>query len=201
MKKLLLLSILISAISFSGLSQSTDATANNNWIFYGIDYTQTYFLTPLDFPNTADLKTKIGAWNDLIATERDKYSISKFFGEPNVEYNIAMVKTMNDKIDVESRLTTDPSKVAFLDAAKVAEIVSKYDTGDDAGTGLVFIAESYDKPNEKGAYWVTFFDIKTKKVISTTRYLGKAKGFGLRNFWANSFYQVMKEAGKEFSKK
>ena len=75
-------------------------------------------------------------------------------------------------------------------------VAEKYDTGDDSGSGLVFIAESYDKPNGKGAYWVTFFDIGSKKIIKTQRFEGKAKGFGLRNYWANSYYQVMKEAGK-----
>ena len=198
MKKLLLITSLIAAINFSGFSQSTEGAMANNLIFYGIDYTHAYFLTPLDFPNTADLKANIENWNDLIATERDKYSISKFFGKPDVEYNFKMVKALNDNIDVESRLTTDPNKVAYLDEAQIAEIVSKYDTGDDSGSGLVFIAESYDKPNEKGAYWVTFFDIGSKKIIKTQRFEGKAKGFGLRNYWANSYYQVMKEAGKTF---
>ena len=201
MKKSILLLVIALITSFLGVSQTSDMTAGDNLTFYGIDYTHTYFLTPLDFPNTSDLKEKIGAWNDLIATERDKYSISKFFNKPNVDYNFKMVKALNDKIDIESRLTTDPTNVAYLNEEDIAKIVSQYNTGDDKGFGLVFIAESYDKPSEMGAYWVTFFDVSTKKVIETKRFVGKAKGFGLRNYWADSYYKVMKEAGKTFGSK
>ncbi|HEY9113700.1 MAG TPA: hypothetical protein VIN10_03315 [Bacteroidales bacterium] len=201
MKKSILLLVIALVTSFLGVSQTSGITADNNLNFYGIDYTQTYFLTPLDFPNTADLKAKITGWNDLILTERDKYSIQKFFNKSNVEYQFNMIKALNDKIDVESRLTTDPAKVAYLTEADIAKIVSQYNTGDDKDFGLVFIAESYDKPSEMGAYWVTFFDVSTKKVIETKRFVGKAKGFGLRNYWANSYYVVMKDAGKEFGSK
>ena len=201
MKNTLLILGLLLMISLKGISQSSTNTEGKNLIFYGIDYTETYFLTPLDFPNTADLKEKITAWNDLILTERDKYSIQKYFNKPNVEYQFNMIKALNKNIDIESHLTTDPSKVAFLNEEKVAEIVNKYDTGDDKEFGLIFIAESYDKPNEQGAYWVTFFNASTKEVIKTRRFVGKGKGFGLRNYWANSYQDVIKDAGKVFGSK
>jgi hypothetical protein len=88
---------------------------------------------------------------------------------------------------------------SHLEQADIQGIVNTYNLREGAsGIGLVFIVESLSKPNVKGAYWVTFFDAKTKKVISTERYLGKAGGFGLRNYWAKSYYNVMMEAGKEF---
>ncbi|NOX86391.1 MAG: hypothetical protein GXO86_10590 [Chlorobi bacterium] len=60
------------------------------------------------------------------------------------------------------------------------------------------IAESYSKPNVQGAYYVTFFDIATKKVLSTERMLAKPGGFGLRNYWAKTYYTVLKEVGKKY---
>jgi hypothetical protein len=75
---------------------------------------------------------------------------------------------------------------------EVSKIISKYDQGDKTeGLGLVFVVESFDKNIPYGAYWVTFFDIKTKKVLFTERCAGTPIGIGLRNYWAGSLKNVL----------
>ena len=54
------------------------------------------------------------------------------------------------------------------------------------------------KGREEASYWVTFVDMKNKKVLLTKRMLGKAVGFGFRNYWAGSAKNVFKAMKKEF---
>ena len=195
MKKNLLLIAFSILLGMTGSSQSFDT---NNLTWFGIDYTNCYFLTPMDFPDVNDLKDKLNAWNYLVLSEREKY-IQKTLAGKNVKIAIEMVTKRNKSVNVKEHITDDLFKSSHLDPAKVREIISSYDIPPDlSGTGLVLIAESYSKPNEQGAYYVTFFDIATKKVLSTERMLGKPGGFGLRNYWAKTYYIVLKEVGKKY---
>ncbi len=199
MKKTMIAFFAACLLSFSLISQNTADFANEkDWTWFGIDYTNCYFIGPIDFPNLTDLESKISAWNELVVVERAKY-IEKTLKGRKISYYTDMVKDLNSEIDVKSRLSDDDFKSTHMESPMIQEIVSKYSIPEEmTGVGLVFIAESYSKPNVQGAYYVTFFDIATKKVLSTERMLGKASGFGLRNYWANSYYVVLKAIGKKY---
>ena len=199
MKKTMIAFLAACLLSFSLISQNTADFANaKDWTWFGIDYTNCYFISPIDFPNLTDLESKISAWNDLVVVERAKY-IEKTLKGRKISYYTDMVKDLNSEIDVKSRLSDDDFKSTHMESPMIQEIVSKYSIPKEmTGVGLVFIAESYSKPNVQGAYYVTFFDIATKRVLSTERMLGKASGFGLRNYWANSYYVVLKAIGKKY---
>lgn len=42
--------------------------------------------------------------------------------------------------------------------------------------GCVFIVEKLDKPNRRAIYWITFFDIETKRVLLTEPIIGRPAG-------------------------
>ena len=189
---LLIFASTISAQSVSDISKAKE------WTWFGIDYTSCYFLSPMDFPSVSDLRSKIGAWNDLVLLERAKF-IEKPFGGKDFVYYVDMIKDRNEEIDVKGHISEDGFKTTHLEPNMIQEMINSYFIDDElTGIGLVLIAESYSKPNVKGSYYVTFFDIESRKVISTERMLGKPKGFGLRNYWANSFYIVLKSTGKKY---
>lgn len=199
MKKILLLLITTITISFSSFSQSsTDSFNTNDITWFGIDYTQCYFLNPIDFPSRDDLKVKIRAWNDLILNERDKY-IGKTLPGKNVKFATNAVNEKNSEIEIKSHITEDGSKSKHLEMSQIQEIINGFKIEDGLnGTGLLLIAESYDKPAEHGNYYVAFFDIETKKIFVSERYSGKAKGGGIRNYWAGSYYKVLQAVGKKY---
>jgi hypothetical protein len=151
-----------------------------------------------DFPSVSDLESKISAWNNLVLVEREKYLVKPFKGK-TLDFSVDMVQELNEGMDVKSRISNDGMLASHLESSEIQDIVNKYKIPEDlSGVGLIFIAESYNKPDERGAYYVTFFDIASKKVLSTERMLGKASGFGLRNYWANSYYVILKELGKTY---
>jgi hypothetical protein len=198
MKRFILLIVFIAIASFSFSQSPTDVKSNDDWTWLGIDYTHCYFLTKMDFPSVSDLESKIQAWNDLVLMEREKY-IDKTLVGKNIDYYTDMVEELNEEIDVKSRLSNDGFLATHMEEVMIQEIVGGYNIPDElTGIGLIFIAESYSKPNVQGAYFVTFFDMETKRVLITERMLGKAKGFGLRNYWAGSYYRVLQEVGKRY---
>ena len=71
-------------------------------------------------------------------------------------------------------------------------LIAKYPDSDDESIGLVFVAEQMSKKDIIGTYYVTFFNLKTREVLTTCRQYGKAGGFGMRNYWAATIYNLMK---------
>ena len=199
MKTILLISLLALSMSFAIFAQgSADISKAKDLTFFGIDYTQCYFVPSEVFYDADDVKFKIIAWNNLFKSEYDKFLV-KTIKSKNITFSDKMIKEVNSQIDPQSRISDDESLYNHLNTDKITEIISSYQIpGELSGIGFVFIAECYSKPEVKGAYYVTFFDIATKKVIATERMTGKAKGFGLRNYWANSYYVVLKELGKKY---
>ena len=56
---------------------------------------------------------------------------------------------------------------------------------------MVFVVDLLDKNAVNASMWVTFFSLSTKKVIFTEQLAGEAGGFGLRNYWARPFAEVI----------
>ena len=81
----------------------------------------------------------------------------------------------------------------YASSLDVAEAVADYRLPDARGVGMVFIAELLDKGRECGTYYVVCFDIASRDVLFCRKVETKAGGFGLRNYWANTVYQIIRK--------
>ena len=73
MKKLLAVLLFCSVAGTGIYSQSSaDIRNSTDWTWFGIDYTNCYYLMSYDFPSVADLESKISAWNDVVILEKEK---------------------------------------------------------------------------------------------------------------------------------
>ena len=74
----------------------------------------------------------------------------------------------------------------------ITTLVKGFDFGDKKGLGILFVCEAMSKSGKAGAYWVTFIDMKAKKVLLTERMEGKTgMSFGFRNYWTNPIKKVL----------
>ena len=71
-------------------------------------------------------------------------------------------------------------------------VVSTYTLPQSEGLGVVLVAKLLNKPQAVATYDVVIFDIATRKVLSKKEVTGEARGFGLRNYWANTVYRVLR---------
>ena len=190
MKKITLLSLLAFMFTLPILAQKTysrpDIFTAKEITWFGLDFSKIKLIDPLGFTNPEDIKNnQFRALNYLVVNEPDKYDLKKFFNKEKVDIDLAVVKERNKLPDVD-KLVLDAGAEYSLDEATVREMISAYKPEETEGIGLVFIMEKFDKGQETGFMWVTFFDIASKKVLLTEKMSGKAGGFGWRNYWAKT---------------
>jgi len=196
MKKLLMLVGFYLALSYqiNAQSNASEIREVNEITWYGLDFSNVRLIGAIGFKNPEKIKSYyFDAWNSLIIHESKKYKLDKFFHKESVKHYLGIVSDRNNLPNLDELvIETDYS----FDAEKVRQIISAYDSGDKEGIGLAFIVESLNKHSEKAYIWVTFFDIRSKRVLMTERLDGKAGGYGFRNYWAEAYYKVMKSAYK-----
>jgi hypothetical protein len=188
--KSLLFSLLIVIVLFNdSFSQDkSKAFTVPKVVWFGVDFTAAKFTLVDDNPAII-VNQYLKTINTLILTQPEKFDIKKFFNKAEVFNNIDQAVEYNLKIDPSSLVITGNYS---LDPDEVKNIIKKYNVKENSGTGLIFIAESLDKVAQTGSYYVCFFDIASKKIIDSRRMVGKASGFGFRNYWSGTIYNIMK---------
>lgn len=191
MKKigLLIFAILVSIISINAQDSFKKEVA---WM--GLDFTEAKLLTSADFTDPVAIKNNLlVSWNNIILKESEKFDVAGFFEIETLTYDLETVKERNQSIDPD-KLVVDNSPEKF-EIQKVESIISQYPKS--SGIGLVFIVESFNKPDATGTFWATFFNRETLEIISTKKLQGEPSGVSIRNFWANSIYKAMKSNGNK----
>ena len=201
MKKTALLLLTVCASSFS-FAQNTakDVFIKDEIVWFGLDFSKARLIGQFDqgagaAPATGgDIKNKyVSGWNGVVVNETEKYDLKKTFRKTNVFKDLSVVDKSNAKIDPDNIITYNDYKFTNADAV-IEEIIKGYEKGEKAeGIGVVFIVEYFSKGEKDASVYVTFFDIASKKVLFREHMIGKAGGFGLRNYWAKCFLEILKQ--------
>jgi hypothetical protein len=197
MKKFGLILLLL-GFTLNGHSQGEQTVKQaSEIVYYGIDFTQLTVIgedvyDPAEYVNKYFL-----AWNGVVRNEREKYLIGQVFKKANVEYDLDMIDQLNAKRDTKTIIVSAPTRVTEDDLVK---IVSGYKPSQSEGVGLVFIAENFNKPGAVGTMWVVFFDIKTNSILMAKYMSAKPMGFGVKNFWVRTVYNVLQECKSKYPK-
>lgn len=126
--------------------------------------------------------------NMLLLSEPEKYNFERFLHCPVATVDIKSVRQNNASGDYAAQFDRE----IRIGEAELQTLVNGYDFDATEGTGVILVALLLDKTQAKAAYDVVFFDIPTRKLLAVHRMSGKAGGFGLRNYWARSVYEVLK---------
>jgi len=119
-------------------------------------------------------------------------------GRTEVDYAIDITEKVNNSLK-GNFFENDGSLYQALSEQKVAALVKKYDFKGKTGIGMMFFVEGMSKSREHASMWVTFVDMKSKTVLLTNQMEGKAGGFGFRNYWAKTFYNVLKDVKDDWN--
>lgn len=187
-KAILLLLICICAISPAFTQENNDIKSVKEVVFYGIDFSKVKFFGVKETP--LQLKYGLCQINDFFTTEAKKYNIPKYMKKDVIAYSLKQNQKINEAID-EEQLIGDSNK-NNISENDIRQIVNNLSYGDNDQTGLVFVAEMLDKASAIGTYQVIFFDEATKEVLYKKTVSGKAGGFGVRNYWARSIFEVLR---------
>ena len=78
-----------------------------------------------------------------------------------------------------------------LSEEEIKQVVDALPIQQEPGIGLVIIAKLLNKAKAYGSYQVVFFNTQTKEIVKDWATGGRARGFGLRNYWAGSIHKVV----------
>lgn len=151
--------------------------------FYGIDFSEVKVIAADESEH--DFAEAFSAINLLMLTEKEKYDFSKVLEQQVIPYPDVMIE--------QSRIN-DYSKMKLYryqreDIDLLGKIKS-YKLSHDSGIGLMLIACVLDKSTGLATYEAVLFDIETRELLNNNRVTAKAGGFGLRNYWARTVYNL-----------
>lgn len=186
MKKLFLLLFLTSNLFCMG--QSKDLIKEVNSIkFFGIDFSHAKVYGATETPD--QFKVAFNRINELFIIEAKKYDIGKRIKKEVSEISLDAVNQLNSQINSNDLMTTN--KQYALDDQQIKQEIQSLPIKEKEGVGIIFIAELLNKADAKATYKTVFFNLSSKEVIDIRSVSGKARGFGLRNYWANSIYRSL----------
>ena len=83
------------------------AQESNEITWFGLDFSKAKLVGSAGFTDPSQIQSYyFNTWNSIIVTEKDKYSISKYYKKPSVIVNLDIVKSRNGKV-IASSLVTD----------------------------------------------------------------------------------------------
>lgn len=180
MKKFLLIVIVCLINSITLNAQSCE-----KYYMYGVDFTHTNVYGAEE--SVEQFKNAFEGINMLFLTEPQKYDFSKII-DKRVELMIEPISKLNASNDFNGLKTFSST----YDAPEYSKVIKEYELKETEGVGIVLIAKLLNKTENKGIYELITFDISTREILSTREVSGKARGFGLRNYWAGSIYSIIK---------
>ncbi len=170
-------------------AQKGDLKDIDHLSFYGVDFTYAKVYGADETPDQfLDVFVKI---NSLFESEPAKYSGSKTFGVKSDELFNAQVKEEVGNISRRDLIVTDNGYV--VSDADIDRVVKNINVKGDSQYGAVIIAGLLNKTANHGTFTFVVFDQNTKEIIFQQEKSGKARGFGLRNFWAGALLGAMKK--------
>ena len=189
MRKFLILSFSLLLSAITTLAKGADPV-----YVYGVDYTSVKVYGADETVN--QFVNAFEGINNLFIKESQKYDFSEVVGENN-KLKLEMVLNLIKDYDFSDLKTLDKE----VEPINLSEKIKKYNIEETDGKGLIIIASLLDKSENKGTYKVVLFDIATREILKEGEFIGKAKGFGLRNYWARSIYYLTKKFEFDSKKK
>jgi hypothetical protein len=164
--------------------------------YLGVDFTQAKVFNDIA-ANAMDIRDRqFAAINQVIVNEPKKYDFQKALSKSSVTNDISFVNAKNAKIDAEKIIESNSADEVRFTKATIESIVKGYKFAGKKGIGLMFIMESMNKASAQASMYVTFIDLASGKVLLTERMTAKAAGFGFRNYWAKTVYEVLNDIKK-----
>lgn len=197
MKKLLILLLLVT-LSHLTIAQSIKTVQKENSItMFGVIYTHNTYIGSYGFNNPSaieDLYFK--KWNNMFLAEKDKYSIEKSLQIEQVNYYLEIAERENEKVttnQIEEAISNTSRNRKHFSIENAKSKALSYNLKSDTRFGIIFFAVEYNKIDEKGTYYAVILDTQNKTVVYASEIQGMAKGFGFRNYWANTFHKALKD--------
>jgi hypothetical protein len=170
----------------------------------GIDFSQMRFIgseaankASGEVLNSEFVNKFMPAWANLFITEPKTYNIPRASHRDTVHFAFKVTEAANNAL-TKNFFTENPNDFSTLKEKDIVEVVKNYDFQGQKGLGMMLIVEGMSKATHLAGAWVTFVNMNDKTVLFTLYKTGNSRGFGFRNYWAHSWYNILKDFGNDF---
>ncbi len=159
--------------------------------YLGVDFSQMRYLNDPKV-SAADVKNKyIPGINDQIVNNPRKFDVAGFMRRDIVRNDLQVVTKRNEAIDTGVIISKNAGDTYRLQQADLEQIVSNYS---GKGIGLLFIVESLDRNDWRGALYLVLIDLDTQKPLLSQRYVKEGRA-GLR--WATIVLETLEQVDRK----
>jgi hypothetical protein len=193
------IALAIFALAGSTAVRAQESASPDSLVWCGLDYSMVKMIGNTDFAQPQQIfPGMLVAWNGLFMKEMlpELEKMAK-----SVRTDLTAATANNEKANEKQILREDGSRdemvtPTHIKDSDIAELVRSYKLKNTQGLGLVFVVDRLVKAQETGCLYVVFFEVSSRKVISSTRLCEKAGGMGFRNYW----FRPIKDAVKKLPK-
>lgn len=176
----------------------------NSITYFGIDFSEMRLTNPKKISSARALRKFFPAW--IADFDRDyelEHRVKKYMKKDQLLYRPENVQRRFELVVEEWIVFGDHS----FDIETVKSIVKSYSLEEQSGIGMVVNVENFNKPQERGVMYITFFDIKTRELLWAVEMYGPSGGWGMTSYWSTSiqnafdkFFDLYRRRSKELKK-
>lgn len=159
--------------------------------FYGIDFALAQVVGAEETPG--DFISAFREIDRLMLSEEEKYvtplakRLKMAIKSVDIEPTLKRVEDI-DETDLIQNKTPETLTEQDIEFELQELELPEYD-----GLCLVVMAGEINKGTKMGTFYYVFFEGPEREIVSCMPFKGQAGGFGLRNYWASSFYRTIAE--------
>ncbi len=130
-------------------------------------------------------------WNLLILNDQKKYDVRMSFRKPVMQYDLSLTTKINKGLKINQTTTPHIDIKYVLSEEQIIDYISGIDFPTSSKYALTFLVESFDDITKMAAIWVVIVETNTHAVVLCEKFLKQPGGFGTRNYWARTFYNLL----------
>lgn len=165
-----------------------------SWV--GIDFSKAKFTRSGFDVSQEILQRYLNEWNMLIITDQKKYDVRLSFRKPVMQYDLSWVSKKNKTLKLNRALGDFITIEDVYSEDAIVKYVEESELPATTDYALLMVVESFDDTTKLGQVWVVVKNIPQNKVVLCEKFMKEPGGFGLRNYWARVFYNVLFEVQK-----
>lgn len=164
--------------------------ADKEIMWLGIDFSKSVFTKDgFNFPIEVLLRY-FNEWNLLIISDQKKYDIRMAFRKPVMHYDLSVVTKKNKGVKLPHLLVNNLTIRNQISEDAVVDYVKELSLPVQTHFSLLLLVESFDQKSKTASIWVVLVENSSSEVVLSEKFMESPNGFGLRNYWGRTFYNL-----------
>lgn len=163
---------------------------NKEIMWLGIDFSKAVLTkNGFDFPVDV-LYRYFNDWNMLVISDQKKYDIRMAFRKPMMHYDLSFITKKNKSVKLSQLMVEHTTIRNQFSEEQIVKYVKELSMPTQTRFSLLLLVESFDQKSKTATIWVIIIENESSEVALCEKFMEAPSGFGLRNYWGRTFYNI-----------